>query len=371
MRLNIKIRFIALTIFSQQGGIEKFNRAFIRACSTILRDVNFKVCVLYDRAQQVDDRYINRDNFEPGNSNRLMFVLKNWILGLQSKQVVLGHINLALIGVAVKLFSPKTEVWLICHGIEVFTPLKGIKRKILQKADRILAVSTYTRNHLIETQGVDPAKVHLFPNTIDPFFQLPAQFQKPAYLQSRYGINAGQKVLFTLTRLNSREGYKGYDTVIEILPSLISHGEDIKYIIAGKADESEANRIKLLIQQLNLENRVVLAGFLPDHELTDHFLLADLFVMPSKGEGFGIVFIEAMACGLPVVAGNKDGSTEALQFGKLGKLVNPDDREEMIVEIKQLLQLEKQSPIIQSNMLHYFSFEKYMDRMRKEFESHH
>lgn len=373
MRTNKKIRFIALTIFSQQGGIEKFNRAFIHAGAGVLQQEPFRfiASAMYDHAHEVDQRYISNDLFQPGNSKKIGFVLKNIIQGLRSDYVVLGHLNLALIGYVIKLLSPKTRVWLICHGIEVFEPVSGIKRKILQMADRILAVSTHTKNQLINKQGLSSSKIHVFPNTIDPFFQFPEKFEKPAYLKERYGIQPSQKVLYTLTRLNGKEGYKGYDTVIEVLGALKQEGVLLKYIIAGKSDPQEEQRVKQLIAKWNLEESVLLTGFLPDTELTDHFLLADLFVMPSKGEGFGIVFIEAMACGLPVLAGNKDGSTEALQFGQLGTLVDPDNKEKILLSIKELLGAPKDAQQIQAQMLQFFSFETFQRRTASLFMDMH
>jgi glycosyltransferase involved in cell wall biosynthesis len=229
-------------------------------------------------------------------------------------------------------------------------------------ADHILAVSTYTKGQLVNKQEVDSTKIQVFPNTIDPFFKFPEKFDKPTYLMKRYGILPDKKLLFTLTRLSSREGYKGYDTVIEVLGMLKQEGVYLKYIIAGKADAKEEQRIKQLIEQCGVEDSVLLIGFLPDDELIDHFLMADLFIMPSKGEGFGIVFIEAMACGLSVLAGNKDGSTEALQFGQLGTLVDPDNKDEIQLRIKELLSAPKDAQQIQSQMLQYFSFEAFRKR---------
>ena len=80
-----------------------------------------------------------------------------------------------------------------------------------------------------------------------------------------------------------------------------------------------------LVEEKNLTNNFILTGYIEDKELTDHYLLADVFVMPSTQEGFGIVFLEALVCGLPVIAGNKDGSVDALLNGKLGKLIDPDN----------------------------------------------
>jgi glycosyltransferase involved in cell wall biosynthesis len=68
---------------------------------------------------------------------------------------------------------------------------------------------------------------------------------------------------------------------------------------------------------------VSFAGFVAPDELVDHYRLADVFAMPSTGEGFGVVFLEAMACGTPVLGGNRDGSVDALDGGRLGLLVEP------------------------------------------------
>ena len=82
--------------------------------------------------------------------------------------------------------------------------------------------------------------------------------------------------------------------------------------------------IDTLLKKLDIPDTVVMPGFIPDDELEAHFAMSDMYVMPSRKEGFGIVFIEAMYYGLPVIAGNMDGSVDALLNGELGQLVNPD-----------------------------------------------
>jgi glycosyltransferase involved in cell wall biosynthesis len=164
------------------------------------------------------------------------------------------------------------------------------------------------------------------------------------------------------------EQYKGYNKVLEILPKLKTIYPDIKYIIAGKADEIEKERVEKIVQQNKLQENVVLAGFIADDEVTDHFKLADVFVMPSSKEGFGIVFLEAMACGVPVLGGNIDGTVDALQNGKLGVLVNPLVAEEIQQGIK--LQLEKKynaedSLKLQNIVLASFSFKAYKQRLKE------
>jgi glycosyltransferase involved in cell wall biosynthesis len=274
----------------------------------------------------------------------------------------LGHLNLASIGYLRKLIRPSKPLIVVCHGIEVFQPLKGVKKKILQQADLILAVSSHTKSELIFKQNVAEEKIVLFPNTLDPFFNLPVNFNKPEYLRKRYHIEEQEKVLLTVARLSSNEGYKGYDQILNTIPQLLKSGWDIKYILCGKADAAEETRIRNLIEELGIESHVVLTGFIDEYELTDHYLLSDVFVMPSKGEGFGIVYLEAMACGREVVAGNKDGSTEALQFGKLGTLVDPDDRNDLLNGISNALSMPRDPFQIQQNMLEHFSFDQFKKR---------
>jgi glycosyltransferase involved in cell wall biosynthesis len=136
-------------------------------------------------------------------------------------------------------------------------------------------------------------------------------------------------VLFTLTRLSSSEQYKGYDKVIEVVAQLVKEKPNLKYLIGGKGDLIEVERIETLIKSYHLENQIQLLGFIKEEELANHFLVADNYIMPSHNEGFGIVFIEAAFYGLPVIAGNIDGSSDALLDGKLGELVNPDSKDEI------------------------------------------
>ncbi len=93
-----------------------------------------------------------------------------------------------------------------------------------------------------------------------------------------------------------------------------------------------------MAKDLGVAEHVIFAGFVPDEELPDHYRLADVFAMPSTGEGFGIVFLEALACGTPVLAGNRDGSTDALDAGRLGTLVDPLSDEEITDGLSALLQ---------------------------------
>ncbi len=312
-----KVFFAYLTAFNGGGGIEKFNRALMRALD-LQQNVNFQALSLHDSVQ--DDNYLPRERFRSWHSNARKFVVG--VLGLiaSGDTLIIGHINLAVIGRMARTLKPKVKLTLICHGIEVWRPLSGSKKRILKLVDEIWVVSNHTKQELVRMHNVPEDKIQVLHNTIDPYFDYPTTFRRADYLQKRYGIEKDDKVLFTLARLSSSEGYKGYDRVTE---ALVGMKGKVKYLIAGKADEEEKQRMEKLITDLQLEQQVSLIGFVPDEELVDHYQLADYFVMPSTDEGFGIVFIEAMACGTVPIAGNADGSVDAVANGKLGVMVDP------------------------------------------------
>ena len=105
---------------------------------------------------------------------------------------------------------------------------------------------------------------------------------------------------------------------------------------------------------------MVFAGRVPEAEKADHYRVADVFVMAGRQEGFGFVFLEAMASGIPVVASSLDGSREAVLYGELGELADPDDREALKAAIHRALGRPRQIP----EGLAYFSYEKFRERLR-------
>jgi glycosyltransferase involved in cell wall biosynthesis len=103
----------------------------------------------------------------------------------------------------------------------------------------------------------------------------------------------------------------------------------------------------------------------PEEEKEDHYRLADAFVMPGRGEGFGIVYLEALACGIPVVASSADASQEAVRDGKLGRVVDPDNLEDLRRGIQEALTADRGVP----EGLEYFSFRRFRNRWHRVFES--
>ena len=190
------------------------------------------------------------------------------------------------------------------------------------------AVSRYTRKRLLEWADIDPALVRVLPNTISPSWTTSPKPQEDFRkdLEGRFGL-AGKRVILTVSRMSASEAYKGHDRIIAVLPEIVRR-HDTAYLIVGGGDD--VPRLRALAAATGVADRVHFAGHIPAAELADYFALADVFAMPSTGEGFGIAFIEAAASGLPVIAGNRDGSVDALADGRIGSLIDPHDRAELI-----------------------------------------
>jgi phosphatidyl-myo-inositol dimannoside synthase len=355
--------FLTLRVFSATGGIEKVCRLMAKGLGNLTTGTT-EVYSMYDTQQDVDSKYIAPENFHGFGKRKISFVLAAFKRGCSSDVVFLSHINLLSIGFLIKLFSPTTKLVLFAHGIEVWSPLSILRKYMLSKCDRVLAVSSFTKQTIQAVNHYPQEKITVFNNCLDPYLTKHTSAGKDPALLKKLGLNNTDLILLTLTRLSSKELYKGYDHVLFSVKALKEKYPEIKYLIVGKFDDKEKQRLDKIISSLSIGNNVVFTGFIPDETLAAHFSLADLYVMPSKKEGFGIVFIEAMFYGLPVIAGNMDGSVDALLNGRLGLLVSPDDQQEINNAIEKVITSRELYLPDNKLLMEHFSFEKYQDKIK-------
>ena len=217
--------------------------------------------------------------------------------------------------------------------------LVWIMRKVCEHATEIVPNSRFTANEYL-TFGVDPAKLRTITPGVDPSFFRPAP-PRPD-LVSQYKPN-GETLLLTVSRLDER---KGHDSVIRAMKTIVQRAPQTKYLIVGKGREQE--RLAALVSETGLEGKVQFAGYVPTEELPDYYNLSDIFVLPNretedfsqlKGdfEGFGIVFLEANACGKPVVAGRSGGVEDAVVDGETGLLIDPRAEDELTQALLSLI----------------------------------
>ena len=332
--------FVFLEIFAREGGIQSYIKDIFQAYLQLsqTRAESAEVFLLRDEIG-CDNPYVTEKfrfhylkTLPPWKGRlKLAFSLLTCLWLRRPQHVYCGHIKLAtLVKTLCQPFAIPYTV--LTYGKEVWERLPDAQRKALQQADGIWTISRYSGERLCQANDIDPQRVKILPCVVDGDMFTPGN--KPESLIEKYGLQDA-KVLMTVARLWSGDIYKGVDVTIRALPKILSVFPAVKYLVIGRGDDRD--RLEKLARELEVKDRVIFAGFVPTDELAEHYRVADAYIMPSQ-EGFGIVYLEAMACGKPVLSGDADGSADPLQDGDLGWRVphrNPEAVAAACIEILQ------------------------------------
>jgi phosphatidyl-myo-inositol dimannoside synthase len=352
------VRFLAIVpeAFGGFGGIAVYNCDLLTALAELPQCEKVTVLPrLIRHAPATPPRRV--ELLEKAANSRMRYVreLVRVLIKRERYDVVLcGHINLLPLAViATRLLGAKHV--LLIYGIDAWVPTgRRLNDRLVACADLVISISRFTKQRFLSWSAVHDNQVHLLPNAIH--LEEYGAGEKPRYLEQRYRLE-GKKVLMTLARLQQSEQQKGLDEMLEILPELLAVEKNLSYLIAGDGDDRQ--RLERKAASLGVDKHVIFAGRVHEAEKADHYRVADVFVMPGRQEGFGFVFLEAMASGIPVVASSLDGSREAVLDGELGELADPDDREALKAAIHRALCRPRQIP----DGLAFFSYEKFRERL--------
>jgi phosphatidylinositol alpha-1,6-mannosyltransferase len=247
--------------------------------------------------------------------------------------VFCGHIYMASMAWAFARLL-KARLWMQAHGTEVAeaAALGGLTRRMVEAADLVTVVSRATRRELLGWIDLAPERARVLPDTVrDSFVVGPPS----AELRARLQLGPGP-ILLTVGRLASSERYKGHESIFAALPALRAKFPMLVHVVAGEGDDRA--RLEARAAELARDPTAVrFVGFVPEESLPDLYRLADLYVMPSTHEGFGIVYLEAAACGLRVIGGKGGGSADAVSTSRIGVLVEPADIAGLTATIERLL----------------------------------
>ena len=232
------------------------------------------------------------------------------------------------------------------HGMEITDGnLNSLKGWTLRGAAAIIANSDYTRNNLVNIFRVGKGKIHVVHLGVDPIRFHPGI--NPGWVRSKYALQ-GRKVILTVGRLSTKEKYKGQDTVIQCLPQILNYVPNAVYLVVGDGDDR--HRLDMLVRKIGVDGKVIFADRVLDEELPEYYAACDVSAMLSRevrtrnggtlGEGFGIVFLEAGACGKPVIGGRTGGIPDAVLDGVTGILVDPNDHNAVVKAIVSILKDE-------------------------------
>lgn len=250
----------------------------------------------------------------------------------RAKLVLAAHPNLGPVVQFMSAAAPKLKKIICTHGIEVWEPLSGMRRRALRRADVVLAPTQDTANHVAAQQQVPRERIVVLPWALDP------QFEELAGQVSGKGLPQGfpyGPVILTVGRWNSSERYKGMDTLITALPRLLTDRPEVQLVAVGEGDDR--GWLENLAEKNGVRRHVHFLSGLSYAELAGCYSACDVFALPSSGEGFGLVFLEAMAFGKPVIGGLHGGAPEIIQDGVTGYLVPHGDAMQLATSIETLL----------------------------------
>ncbi len=278
------------TQVSGHGGIPRFNR---------------NLNSIFSNA-----KYLSLNDSTPNGSNRkktqfIWRIIIRLILD-RPKIVIIGHLNFVPLAIVIRLFS-KAKIVIILHGIEAWDK----RNKLLffyRFVDEYWSVSNYTALRFANVYNVNKVKIKTIFNTLPKDWIIQKGKYNPFFL--------------SVTRLDTSEGYKGIEESIQVVAAVqdLMRQQNFTYLIVAHGNDVE--RHKMLVKELNIDDLVRFESGLTDEELQLLYEECSFFVLPSTGEGFGIVFLEAMACGKACIGAKNTGAEDVILHGKTGYLVD-------------------------------------------------
>jgi phosphatidylinositol alpha-1,6-mannosyltransferase len=247
------------------------------------------------------------------------------------KVVLAGHPNLGPVAQAMKIGAPRLRTIICTHGVEVWETLPALRRLALRRANVVLAPSQDTASHVAE-QHVRRDRIRVLPWALDPEFEAIPANAPPTKVP--HGYPEG-RVILTVGRWDAKERYKGMDTLITALPRLLTRWPELQLLAVGGGDDQAW--LEDLAEKNGVNRHVHFLSGLSVEELGACYEGCEIFALPSRGEGFGLVYLEAMAHGKPVIGGSHGGAPEVIEDGVTGYLVPHGDAAQLATSIETLL----------------------------------
>jgi phosphatidyl-myo-inositol dimannoside synthase len=321
------------------GGIQEASRQVVCALENILARRNWSAAYVGLNDPQGPQTLPVAGHAVPFRGfkrSKIRFVLRALMLARKSRHIVVaGHPNLASPALWMKQFSTGMKTIVICHGVEVWEPLPTSRRQALLAADMVLAPSTYTAEKLRSIQGVAAERIRVLPWSVNA--EMLQMSEEPLNLRLPPGFPEGPVILM-VSRWVASERYKGADDLIRAMPELVASFPGLRLVAVGSGDDLP--RLKEIAAGLGLGITVKFFERISREQLAACYARATIFALPSTGEGFGIVFLEAMAFGLPVVGAAAGGVTDIIKDGMNGLLVPGNDATALVRSLDRLLRDE-------------------------------
>jgi glycosyltransferase involved in cell wall biosynthesis len=316
------------------GGIQRYTATLARALKDLVGDQSVHCVTLAEDAV--------------GQGKTRLSARSKWRFGWQAAceaarwrpdLIICSHLAIGPLGWLVASLG-RRPYWVVVYGIEAWVSLPCAKKAALRRADRVIVISEFSREQVAKRQRLKAESIACLPCALDEDLMN----LEPASTGPHQSLASGQRVILTVARLLSSERYKGHDAILRAMPSVLLQVPNLAYVVVGEGDDCP--RLESLVENLGLGSHVIFTGRVSDSELAALYVRSDVFALPArtvltdreaKGEGFGIVFLEAMAFGKPVIGPNYGAPADIIRHGQHGLLVDPEDSAAIAKALVELL----------------------------------
>ncbi len=305
-----RVVFLESEVFRSRGGIQNVCRDQVQALLAAPGSSPVTVLVLNDRNTDVRNAEWHGVAATGYSGRRARFCLGavRRVLSSRPGVVILGLRGFLPLAPWVRAAAPKASIWLKVYGVDATPRLTRFEHACLRSVDRVIAISPNTSSQFRDA-GFE-GEIDLLP------CGLPHYWRAGEPSPSRFGSPVK---LLAVSRLSGLDRYKGIDHTIEAVALLRQRGRDVQFDVVGSGDDLP--RLARLAEARGVANDVSFLGRVAHEKLAELYGAADVFVLPSGGEGFGLVYLEAMAYGKPIVAADSAGAPFVVRPGESGYLV--------------------------------------------------
>jgi len=362
---NNNLLVVLLSCWVSEGGIQQVNRSLLKLFAQF-EDYDISVLVLLDQQADIESAIqqnpdIKKLKIKGFSGNKINFTLAyiNKLLHKRYSFIWFDHINLAPFMIIANIM--RIAYSMMVYGIEVLRPISSIKKVALSKAKKVLSISNHTKTMAQSWSNIFQ-KAEVCPLGIDS--QLSQPLSNNSVMEHEYVLRE-RKIVLIVGRLSRDEAYsKGHQELIKAVALLKERLPEILLIIVGRGSFQPI--FEKLAQEKKIQENVLFTGFVADEKLRSYYEHCDVFAMPSRGEGFGLVYLEAMAYGKPCIGSNVDAAKEVIADGETCFCIDPDNIEELSEQLFQLLTdselRKKMGKAGQKRYLENFTEQKFHER---------
>lgn len=335
----MNILLLSPELFLHEGGIARIMRLYLKALCEIATRVD---SVVLNDAPGPEPRLARYTNERLGehiscSHGKVAFIRHTLRLARRADTLICAHLHQLPIAWLAQKITPGLKYHLVAHGIEVWRPYSLLERRALLGAHRILCISEYTRRQMLRfCPDLKAERLVVLPNTLDPYFapELNTRVSHAPFALPR---------ILTVGRLSSSDTYKGFDTLIEAMPLIRREYPAARLRIVGKGDDQP--RLTALAARLGVAGSVDFLGPIDDEALRAEYAACDLFALPSRKEGFGLVYLEAMTYGKPCIGARAGGVPEVIN-DSVGQLVEYGNLADLAAAVSDLVRHPRDSEVV-------------------------